>query len=137
MVDEEELAVEKYRLFLNLWKSENPIKTIKFQMLMVTNALLVVGFFSTERSFWIPLVGFAFSFIWTLSIGRTVGYQHHWHSQLEDIRRTHPRNAIFQIHSARVSPPVWGRVSSKYYLLGTPALATISWLGVVLYIILT
>lgn len=130
------VAIEKYKLLLDLWKSENPIKTNKLQMLMATNSILLSAFFLTEHTFGIALVGFVFSLVWVLSIGRTVSYQHHWYSQMEDLRKKYTGNTMFQIHSVEVKPPVWGRVSSRYYLLGTPFSTAISWLAVMLYILL-
>jgi hypothetical protein len=44
---------------------------------------------------------------------------------------------MFQIHSAEIKPPVWGSVSSKYYLLGTPFVTSITWLAVIVYLLLT
>ena len=39
-----EKDLHSYNTLLNLWQAENPIKTIKLQFLLVTNALLI-GFF--------------------------------------------------------------------------------------------
>ncbi|MCK5627870.1 hypothetical protein KAI12_00245 [Candidatus Bathyarchaeota archaeon] len=127
-VRDEKLVVDKYKIVFDLWKSENSIKTSKLQVLLATNAILVSAFFLTEQSIWIALVGFIFSFVWILSIGRTIGYQQHWKSMLEDIRKKDPNNQLFQIHSAKAKVPIWGRVPSKYYLLGTPIATTIAWL---------
>lgn len=134
--DEEKLAIEKYKLLFDLWKSENPIKTNKLQVLIATNSILVSVFFLMKHTIWIPLVGFAFSLIWIFSIGRTVSYQHHWYSQMENLRKKYSGNIVFQIHSVKAKSPIWGRVPSRYYLLGTPFATTISWLAVVLYILL-
>jgi hypothetical protein len=133
---EEQLAVDKYKLLFDLWMSENPIKTNKLQMLMATNSILVSVFFLTEDIFWIALVGFFFSLVWVFSIGRTVSFQHHWQSQMELLRQEYSGNIIFQTHSAKISPPAWGRVSSRYYLLGTPMATVVGWLAVMLYILL-
>lgn len=137
MVDkEEQLAIEKYKLLYDLWKSENPIKTNKLQMLMATNSILVSVFFLTEHIFGIAFVGFFFSLVWVLSIGRTVSYQQHWRSQMEDLRQKYSDNPMFQIHSGKIKHAPWGRVSSRYYLLGTPIATAIAWLAAMLYIIL-
>jgi hypothetical protein len=134
---EEQLAVDRYKLLFDLWMSENPIKTNKLQMLMATNSILVSVFFLTEDIFWIALVGFFFSLVWVFSIGRTVSFQHHWQSQMEQLRQEYSGNTIFQTHSAKISPPPWGSVSSRYYLLGTPMATAVGWLAVMLYILLT
>lgn len=129
---EEKLAMDEYRLIFDLWKSENSIKTNKLQVLLATNSILVSAFFLTGHSFWIALVGSVFSFVWVLSIGRTVSYQEHWRALLEDIRKSYPNTHMFQIHSAEIKPAIWGRVPSKYYLLGTPIVAAVCWLIVFL-----
>ena len=133
--EEKKLAVEEYKLLFKLWMSENPIKTNKLQVLMVTNSILVSSFFLVSNNFWIAVVGFIFSLVWILSIGRTVSYQHHWHSQMEKLRQEHNDNTLFQIHSVEITPIVWGRVSSKYYLVGTPIATAIAWLAVMLHVL--
>lgn len=133
---EEQLAIEKYKLLFELWMSENPIKTNKLQMLMATNSVLASAFFLADRTAWIALVGFLFSTVWVLSIGRTTSYQRHWAQQLEEIRTMYVENPMFDIHSAEIDPPVWGSVSSRYYLVGTPIAAAIAWLVVMLYSLL-
>jgi len=134
---EEQLAMEKYKLLFDLWMSENPVKTTKLQMLMATNSILASAFFLAGQPIWIALIGFAFSMVWVLSIGRAVSFQHHWRAQMEDLRKQYSENPMFQIHSVEIKPPVWGSVSSKYYLLGTPFVASITWLAVIVYLLLT
>ena len=127
---EEKAAEDEYRLLLDLWKSENSIKTTKLQVLLATNAILASAFFLSGQVIWIALVGSIFSAIWLFSIGRTVSYQEHWQSMLENIRKNHSSNHMFQIHSTKFKPAIWGRIPSKYYLLGTPIGAAIVWLAV-------
>jgi len=133
---EEQLAVEKYKLLFDLWMSENPVKTSKLQMLMATNSILVSAFFLVGQPLWIALVGFFFSVVWILSLGRTTSFQQHWRLQMEDLRKEYSGNTLFQIHSVEIKPAVWGRVSSRYYTLGTPIATAISWLAVILYFLL-
>jgi len=131
---EERIATEKYKLLFDLWMSENSVKTNKLQMLMATNAILVSALALAQRPvLWIALAGLVFSLVWVLSIGRTVSYQQHWATQMEELRRQHSSNAMFQIHSTKTRLPIWGRVSSKYYLLGTPIATSIAWGTVILY----
>jgi len=130
---DEQIAVEKYKMLLDLWKTEDLNKTNQLQMLMATNSLLVLAFFLTGQSSWIALVGFLFSFVWILSLGHTVYLQTHWRAEMEVLRERCAGNALFQIQSAELKPSVWGKVPSRYYLLGTPIVATVSWLVVLLY----
>jgi hypothetical protein len=133
---EEQLALEKYRLLVELWMSENPVKTNKLQMLMATNSLLVSAYFLAEPTVWIALVGFVFSLVWVFSIGSTLTYQRHWKSQMEQIRAQYPDITVFQIHSEKVETPAWGGISSRYYTLGTPIATAAGWLSVMAYILL-
>ena len=130
MIETEEKPADEYRLVFDLWKSENSIKTTKLQVLLATNAILASAFFLSGQVIWIALVGSVFSTIWIFSIGRTISYQEHWQSLLEDIRKRYSSNHMFQIHSGKFKPAIWGRVPSKYYLLGTPIGAAICWLAV-------
>jgi hypothetical protein len=134
MASPEEIAIEKYKLLFELWTSENSVKTNKLQMLMATNAILVSALTLAQRPvLWIALAGFVFSLVWILSIGRTVGYQEHWKVLMDEIRKQYGSNALFQTHSTQTALPVWGRVSSKYYLIGTPIATTIAWLSVIVF----
>ena len=137
MEDEENnLAIEKYKLLLKLWMSENPIKTNKLQVLMMTNSILVSSFILVSNNLWIAVAGFIFSSVWILSIGRTVIYQKHWQSQMEILRKEHADNTIFQIHHVNIGPTSWwGTISSKHYLVGTPIVTSIAWLTVILYVV--
>jgi hypothetical protein len=133
---DEQLAIETYKLLNNLWMCENPVKTSKLQMLMATNSILVSAFFLAGQTVWIAVVGFLFSIVWTMSIGRTTSFQRHWQLQMDDIRKKYENNPIFEIHSVKIRPPIWGRLSSRYYLLGTPIFISLAWLLVVLYILI-
>lgn len=150
-----EQDLHTYSVLLRLWQAENPIKTIKLQFLLATNAILL-GFFqlgggtvsnhfptgmisnATDNLF-LALGGFALNLIWTLSIGRTSLFQKAWKNKLDDIARRYPDDSRFQIlelHDAEARAPVWlrmlGKVSSKYYLLGAPIGLGTAWLYVAL-----
>jgi hypothetical protein len=142
-----EKDLHSYNTLLNLWQAENPIKTIKLQFLLVTNALLI-GFFQVcgtampERiadSSLLAIGGFVLNLIWTLSIGRTSLFQKAWKIKLDDIAQRYPDDGRFQIldlRQAETRAPNWlrllGKISSKYYLLGTPIGFSIAWLCIYL-----
>lgn len=137
--------LKTYNTLLNLWHAENPIKTIKLQFLLATNAILL-GFLHLSGSampdritenFLLAIGGFVFNIIWTFSIGRTSLFQMAWKNKLNDIAQRYPDDDCFQIldlHHAESRAPIWlrllGKVSSKYYLLGTPVGFSIAWLYV-------
>lgn len=130
---DEEIAVDKYTLLFNLWMSENSVKTNKLQMLMATNAILVAALTISQNPIgWIAVAGFTFSLVWVFSIGRTVAYQKRWQDQMEVLRTGFPTIPLFNIHSTKTKEPIWGRVPSRYYLLGTPIGTTLAWLVVII-----
>lgn len=136
MTNELEQELQTYNTLLNLWQSENPIKTIKLQFLLATNAGLI-GFFSLTdgKAALLAGSGVLLNIIWTLSIGRTSLFQKAWKNKLDEIAHRHPEDArfqILQIMSAEAKAPGWlkflGGVSSKYYLLGAPLVMALAWL---------
>jgi len=136
MDNKTEQDLHSYNTLLSLWQSENPIKTIKLQFLLATNAGLV-GFLALagNNALLLSVSGVVLNIIWMLSIGRTSLFQKAWKNKLDKIATRHADDARFQIldiKSAEASTPPWlrwvGSVSSKYYLLGTPAGLTIVWL---------
>jgi hypothetical protein len=136
MTNELEQELQTYNTLLNLWQAENPIKTIKLQFLLATNAALV-GFFALADGKVILLAasGVLLNIIWTLSIGRTSLFQKAWKNKLDEVAQRHPEDARFQIlqlQSAEAKAPAWlkflGGVSSKYYLLGAPVAMGVAWL---------
>ena len=146
-MNDEEKDYEAYKLYVQLWKDENPIKTNKLQVLLIVNGLLVStlqmsgGF--CPKNWFLFLAGAVFSLIWTLSIGRTSLYQGIWKIKAEKISTkypTDPRYSIFQTKIAEKEASFWlrvfGYVSTKYYLLGTPIAFSIVWLSALLYALL-
>ena len=96
---------EAYRTYVNLWAGENPVKTSKFQVLLIVNALLVCalqvsGGFS--RAAWpVFLAGGVFSFIWVLSIGRTSIFQKAWQLKAKKIAAAYEDDPRFQVFDTR------------------------------------
>lgn len=135
MDEHHEQDLENYRMLLTLWQSENPIKTIKLQFLLASNAGLL-GFFAlaTDNTTWLAAGGCVLNVIWVLSIGRTSLFQKAWKNKLDEIAARHADDARFQIldiRAAEARAAGWlrflGGVSSKYYLLGAPVGFAIAW----------
>lgn len=140
MEEKTEHDLHNYTTLLSLWQSENPIKTIKLQFLLTTNAGLF-GFLSlAENNIALLSVGaVVLNVIWMLSIGRTSLFQKAWKNKLDKIASCHPDDARFQILDiklAEANAPAWlrfiGGVSSKYYLLGAPVGLALTWLTIAL-----
>ena len=86
---------EAYRMLMDLWSRENPIKTNKLQVLLLVNSILVSAVMVSGGGFtrdkWsLYLAGATFSTIWILSIGRTALFQEAWHMKLEALREELP-----------------------------------------------
>lgn len=129
------------RLLVNLWARENPIKTAKLLVLLATNALLIaavsVAGGLVPENWPLCLAGAAFSLVWALSLGRTALFQEGWRLKIREIAARYPADARFQVLEATGEREkssfllrVMGAVPSVYYLLGTPVLLLLWWLGV-------
>lgn len=144
-----DIAFEQYRILLDMWSRENPIKTTKLQVLLAVNALLVsgvglgqAGF--TKSKWFIYVAGCGFSLVWTFSIGRTSLFQEAWNKKLQKIAAQHPDDARFRLHDTRQECKsaakvlrILGGVPSKWYLLFVPpAFATLWALAFILTVVI-
>lgn len=148
-VTDQEKDYAAYKSYLDLWKSENPIKTNKLQVLLVVNGLLVsavqiAGGFQPKNWF-LFLAASVFSFIWVLSIGRTSLFQKLWLLKVNELaakpeHADDPRFRILDTSDVEKDAPGWlralGGVSSKYYLLGAPLLFSLVWLVTLLVVLI-
>jgi len=139
---ETDTAFERYKVLLDLWSKENPIKTTKLQVLLAVNAILISvagvsesGFTSEKWSIYVA--GAIFSAVWTLSIGRTALFQEAWSQKLDLLAELFPSDERFQIHKTkqeREQAPlvlrIMGGVSSKWYLTFAPAVFTVAWIAI-------
>jgi hypothetical protein len=141
---EPEKDYEVYKLLLDLWAKENPIKTVKLQTLLLVNTLLLAAVtlndgFVTKN--WPLYLGGALAcFVWILSIGRTSLFQEIWQVKLMNLAARHPEDPRFQAHHTPEELgeiPAFlrliGGISSKYYLTGTPLLLGLVWIGLLFY----
>ena len=134
-----ELDYTNYRVLLDLWQKENPIKTTKLQVLLAVNALMasavnLSGGISGSKWF-IYLAAAFFCLIWMFSIGRTVLFQDIWQLKLQELQKKYPADSRFTIlqtdtYCDRVSPlaKAFGAVPSKWYLLFSPLLFALAWI---------
>ncbi len=134
---------EAYRLLVELWVKENPVKTNKFQVLLLVNALFLIASHVTGglgRDDWpICLGGVVFSLVWLLSIGRTVMFQKIWGYQIKKLAGIYLRDVRFQVLNKRRYRDIpstlrlFGGVPSSYYLIGAPCVFSLIWLGLLVY----
>ena len=134
--EESERDYEAYRQLLELWKHENPIKTLKLQFLLAVNAGLGALTQLADARWPLFALGFVSCSVWLLSIGRTVLSQQHWKHKLHALAREHagdPRFRVLDVSDVENAPPAWlrlfGGVSSKFYLVGTPLAFALVWLA--------
>src|ERR1700752_3823514 len=111
--DEIERDYEAYRQLLELWKHENPIKTVKLQFLLAVNAGLgAVTQLADARWPLFALGGFLCA-VWLLSIGRPVLSQQHWKHRLNALARKPVSDSRFQVldvSEVENAPSAWLRV---------------------------
>ena len=144
--DESTQDLQAYHALLDLWRQENPIKTIKLQFLLAVNGFLL-GVVQLNGGFvlanWpLCLGGAVLSLVWTLSLGRTSLFQKVWQIQLRDLAAKYPDDPRFQVavrDEAIEQAPGWlrllGGVSSKYYLLGAPVVFFLGWAATLFYVL--
>jgi len=138
--DQTEKDFELYKILLDLWAKENPIKTTKLQVLLVVNGLLVSAINISGQGFhqdewFVYLAGAVFNLIWTFSIGRTSLFQEAWQLRLEELHDRHPNDPRFSIletaayrRKAAGVLRAFGCISSKWYLLFSPFIFAVTWL---------
>lgn len=148
MTDNEQTKgdIEAFSMLLNLWKDENWIKTTKLQVLLVVNVILLsvvqLNGGIIFKNMPLFLAGFVLCIIWTLSIGRTCLFQKTWKIKMLKISKEHtydPRFQVLDTDIAKRAAPFFlralGSVSSKYYLLASPVVFAVGWLGVIIYVL--
>ncbi|MGE5832112.1 MAG: hypothetical protein ACM3X8_04265 [Methanomicrobiales archaeon] len=128
-----------YRILVDLWAAENPVKTAKLLALLVVHALLIVamtlGGGLVPRNWPVCLAGVAFSLVFVLSLGRTLLFQEAWRLKIRALASRYIGEERFQVletaEAQRDAPPllrILGGIPSVYYLLGAPLLLLASWL---------
>lgn len=144
--DRVERDYASYRLLVDLWARENPIKTAKLLVLLATNALLIaagsIAGGLLPKNWPLFLAGAAFSLVWALSLGRTALFQEGWRLKIREIAARYPEDARFQVLEAareREKAPLllraMGSVPSVYYLLGAPILLCLAWCATLLSVL--
>ena len=134
---------QSYRELLDCWRAENSIKTVKFQFLLLTNALLVaVASLTGGDKRWLYAVAMLLSLAWLLSLGRTLLFQKAWQSRLQQLAGNYPDDqrfhildntpALASVRSRYRWLSLCGAVPSRLYLLGVPLIFTLGWLAALL-----
>lgn len=145
-MDQDKKDFIAYKAYVDLWAAENPVKTIKLQVLLAVNALLVfalrVGGGFVFSNWPVFLAGSLFSGIWTVSIGRTCLFQKTWRIKAAELSKKYgedPRFQLLETAAAELSAPRWlrllGGVPSRYYLLGGPVVFSLAWIIGIIYVI--
>lgn len=130
---------DHYKMVVDLWARENPIKTAKLQVLLAVNAILVSALnFSgglQPKNWHIYIAATIFNLVWTFSIGRTCLFQDIWQIKAGALRKRYPADGRFSLletaeEQKNVRPMMrrFGGVPSRYYLLYTPFGFTLIWL---------
>jgi hypothetical protein len=137
---------DSFRLLVDLWAGENPVKTGKLLVLLAVNAILVSALCMAGglegRNWPIPLAGAAFSLVLFLSLGRTSLSQESWKRQIRELSGRYPEDSRFHLLDGPPDPGkahpllrALGSIPSRYYLLGAPALLVSAWTGALVYLL--
>ncbi len=126
-----------FACLVELWARENLIKTIKLQALLLTHAVLAVGYaLAAGGRAGIAATGAALDLVWLFSIGRTCLFQDAWRAKLEVLRAAHPEDARYGVLETRaerargrIAERVLGALPSRVYLLGAPLAGIAAWLA--------
>lgn len=123
-------------IYIELWKSENPIKTNKLLMYFVVTSILVVALDIKSPIGWlVPALGAGFSFIWLFCIGRTVAYQDFWQRKIMQCLREEQSDGasqyvLFPTTEEKAEMPFYGKLPGRYALLWPPIIGCIIWFAI-------
>lgn len=137
---------DAYLQLLDLWKSENPIKTTKLQVLLAVNGALIsivqLNGGLVRENLVLFIAGFLLCLVWTLSIGRTALFQRVWRIKMKGIAKHYPDDPCFNLldteEAIRHAPWIlrfFGGVSSKYYLLAAPVVFAFGWITGIVFVL--
>jgi hypothetical protein len=120
---------EKLKIYTELWKSENPIKTQKLMAYFVSQSILALAASKNSLSLLLfSLLGCAWSAWWLFCIGRTVAYQGLWKAKAVKIDPE-----LFPSEVDKATLPWYGRVNARVILLAPPVVGAIVWFVFFLY----
>jgi hypothetical protein len=126
-MDNDELA----KMYAELWKSENPIKTAKLMAYLATQPLLALGVTRGQPAcYFFSTLGIVLSVWWLFCIGRTIGYQRLWKLKLTHVAPA----SFFPTVDDKKNLPWYGKVSSSWVLLAPVAGGALIWLIVLVFI---
>ncbi len=139
---------EHYKLILDLWARENPIKNNNLIAFLVVQSLLFIavnlGSGFTAASWPLYLGGALLALVWLLPLGRTSLFQKIWGLKLQDFASLHPTDDRFSLHDCAFQRlqassllRFWGGLPSSLYLLGVPLIVGLFWLVLLFYFALT
>jgi len=135
---------EAYKLILDLWARENPIKNNNMNAFLAVNSLLLMavtlgrGF--TPASWPLYAGGALLAAVWMPLLGRVTLSQKIWGLKLQEYVSLHPNDERFTLHDGtfqrlQASSLVrfCGGLPSSVYLLGIPLLIGLFWLALLAY----
>jgi hypothetical protein len=135
-----------YRLLIGLWAGENSVKTLKLQVLLAVNAILVSALCISgglTRGNWpLAMAGAGLSLAWVVSLGRTALFQEVWGLKIREIADRYPGDARYRpldlsgyLEKVPFFVRMTGGIPSKYYLIGAPVLSCLAWCVALLYLL--
>lgn len=117
----------KLHQYIDLWKSENSIKTEKLMAYFAIQTLIAIGATATTSHshafYFFGSLGIATSLWWICCIARTIGFQRLWKMKITDLDQS-----FFPTKSENKSLLNWyEKVPSKIILLAPPTAGAVVW----------
>jgi len=143
MDEREKNQIEAWKVLVDLWKSENAVKTSKLMMFFAVQSLFVVAFSMRTGFDWVvPVLALLFSVLWFFCIGRTVACQKHWKKKADGLfskfsEESKEAYGIFPTPLDELLFPIYGRMPATYILLFPPVLTFVIWLIILVFILST
>jgi hypothetical protein len=140
MDEHEKSQIEVWKVLIDLWKSENSVKTSKLMMFFAVQSLFVVAFNKDNNFDWVvPLLAVLFSLFWYFCIGRTVAFQKYWKKKANDLFSNFSESKeiydFFPKTDDKSSFPFYGKMPAGLILLAPPLITFVIWLIILVFIL--
>ncbi len=126
---------EKAKLYIDLWKSENTVKTGKLMAYFAVQTLVALGAASgtgvPHSLYFFAFLGILSSVWWVFCTGRTAGYQQLWKDRVE---RSLGKD-FFPGEEEKAGLPVYAKLPGRIIVLAPPVIGVVVWLVVVVFAI--
>jgi hypothetical protein len=136
----EKNQVEVWKVLIDLWESENSVKTNKLMMFFAVQSLFTVAFNINSSFNWVvPFLAVLFSLFCFFCIGRTIAFQKHWKKKANNLF-TNFSESLKEIYDFfpkpvdKLSFPFYGKMPAIIILLAPPLITSVIWLIILIFV---